>query len=217
MRAPAEAATYTLNTNLTVGSTFAIDSGGLSPPATPSAPPASDATKVAYVSGGTLTVGSSTATFNGGLTVRNEGTLALNTASGTVSIGTSSASKTLTIDGTLQASTTSAIIKATSASFPLAFTVGSSATATPIIDVDGLSVQNTDANGMYINANTSAVTTFTQFDNVYWSSGSATAGAPFLQIYATSLSLMTSGHKFTFASGNPDYAVKLTGNGSTGG
>ena len=70
---------------------------------------------------------------------------------------------------------------------------------------------------MFINSNTSSVTTFTQFDNVFWSSGSATAGAPFLQIYATSLDLMTSGHKFTFASGNPDYAVKLTGNGSAGG
>ena len=99
-------ATITLGANVTATSTFSIDSGSLNTSSYTFGTATSDSTKVAYVSGGTLTVGSLTSTFNGGLTVRDEGTLALDTASGTVSIGTSSASKTLTMDGTLSASTT---------------------------------------------------------------------------------------------------------------
>ena len=78
----------------------------------------------------------------------------------------------LTIDGTLNA--TNATIQGSSS---YAFHVGSTATATPKLNINGLTVKNTDASGMLINANRAAgVTTFTRFDKVAFSNG--TAGRP---------------------------------------
>ena len=112
----------------------------------------------------------------------------------------------LTIDGTLNS--TGGTIKAVSASSPYAFKVGSAAAAAPALNINGLTVQNTDANGMWINANTGAVTTFTEFDNINFSGGT---GPQLLQIYASTLYLSSNGCTFD---GSTTYAVKLVGNGT---
>src|SRR5262249_24780055 len=73
----------------------------------------------------------------------------------------------------------------------------------------------TDTNGMWVNANTGATTTFTRFDNINFSAGTGTA---LLQIYAKTLYLASSG--CTFDSGvaaSTTYSVKLTGDGASGG
>jgi hypothetical protein len=172
-------ATYTLGANLTANGTFDIDSGGLKP-------------------------GGYTVTAGNGLTVRNGGTLTLDTSSGAVAIA---ANKTLTIDGTLNASSAGATIKSVSGTYT--FRVGSTATATPTVNISGLAIKNTDTNGLNINQNTSASTTITRLDNVAFSSGTGTC---LLQIYATSLSLTSTGCTFDASA---SYAVKLTGNGGT--
>ena len=64
---------------------------------------------------------------------------------------------------------------------------------------------------MWINANTGAVTTFTEFDKVAFSSGT---GTQLLQIYAPTLYLASNGCTFD---GSTTYAVKLTGNGTGSG
>jgi hypothetical protein len=97
-----------------------------------------------------------------------------------------------------------------------AFTVGSTAGATPTLNITGLAVQNTDANGMRINANTAAVTTFTRFDNIAFTAGTTT----YLNIYATSLYLASSGCTFGIgdaAAALPTKNVTLTGNGTADG
>ncbi len=160
------------------------------------------------VDSGTFNPGAYTATATGGLTVHNGGTLRLDTASGAVSLGTGT---NLIVDGTLYASTSSASIKS---SGTYTFKVGSTSTATPTLNINGLAVSNTDANGMWINANTSASTTFTRFDNIAFSSG--TSGGELLQIYATALYLASNGCTFDagVATGTTSVAVLLTGNGT---
>jgi len=207
-------ATITLGANVTAGSTFALDSGSLNTSSFTFGTATSDATKVAYVSGGTLTVGSSTATFNGGLTVRDEGTLSMQTAGGVTALGSG---KTLTIDGTLDASTAGVTPTIQAASGSYTFTVGSSSTATPVLNINGLAVKNTGIDGMYINTVAGSSTTFTKFDNLAFSSGSTSVGSTFLRIYSGSLNLISGGDTFTFASAHPDYAVKLAGDGTANG
>jgi fibronectin-binding autotransporter adhesin len=144
---------------------------------------------------------SKTMSVTGSVTVQSTGTLTLSSGS-TLAVGSA-----LTVDGTLNA--TSATIQALSARY--AFTVGSVAAAAAVLNIDGLSVSGMDSNGMWINANTGAVTTFTMFDNVAFSNGT---GTQLLQIYATSLFLNANGCTFD---GSATYAVKLTGNGTGSG
>lgn len=147
-------------------------------------------------------------TVSGTVTISSTGTLTMASGS-SVALGTSSAAGALTIDGTLNA--TGGTIKAVSATNPYAFKVGSSAAAAPALNISSLAVQNTDSNGMWINANTGAVTTFTEFDNLAFSSGT---GTQLLQIYASTLYLSSNGCTFD---GSTTYAVKLTGNGTGSG
>jgi hypothetical protein len=204
------AATLTLGSAATIGGTFAIDSGSLNMSTFNLTAANSDAAQIAYVNQGTLTVGSGTATFAGGLTVQPNGTLAMATSGGTVRVA---AGKALTIDGTLNASSTGATIRNNGAG-SYAFSVGSTATATPTLNITGLAVQNTDSNGMWINANSGSTTTFTQFDNIAFSNGT---GSRLLQIYATTLRLASNGCSFDAGtSATTTYSVTLTGNGANG-
>jgi hypothetical protein len=200
-------ATITLGGNLTANGTLAVDNGALATSTFAVDAAATDATKLASVNAGTLTVGTGALAFRGGLTVQRQGTLTLASGAGSVAIG---AGKTLTMDGTLNASAASATIKSVSGNY--AFAVGSTATARPTLNITGLAVKNTDTNGMWINANTGSVTTFTRFDGIAFSSGT---GSQLLQIYAPSLHLTSSG--CTFDSGvaaTTSYSVRLTGNGT---
>jgi len=147
-------------------------------------------------------------TASGGVNVQSAGTLTLASGS-TVAVGTASVAGLVTVDGTLNS--TGGTIKAVSASKPYAFKVGSAAAAAPNLSINGLTVQNTDSNGMWVNANTGAATTFTQFDKVAFSSGT---GTQLLQIYAPTLYLSSNGCTFD---GSTTYAVKLTGNGTGSG
>ena len=144
----------------------------------------------------TLTGGSVT---SANLTVQSGASLTLTGAS--VSIGSG---KTFTMDGALTASS-SATIKSVSGAYT--FKIGSTATATPTLNLTSLAVKNTDANGMWINPNTSATTTFTRFDNIAFSNGT---GAQLLQIYAPTLYLASNGCTFD---GSATYAVKMVGSG----
>ncbi|HEY0706887.1 MAG TPA: LamG-like jellyroll fold domain-containing protein, partial [Polyangia bacterium] len=161
-------------------------------------------------SGGTYQVGSATQTMAGGLTVKNGGTLSMPTASGSVAIG---ADKILTMDGTLAASSATAAIQSASGTY--AFRVGSTAGATPTLNITGLQVKNTNSDGMFINYNTGATTTFTRFDNIAFSNGAGTGANNYnLRIYATSLYLTSNGCTFdngTLASVASN--VKLAGDG----
>ncbi len=147
-------------------------------------------------------------TVSGSATISSTGTLTLASGS-TLAIGTASAAGSLTVDGTLNS--TGGTIKAVAAAHPYAFQVGSAAAAAPALNINGLTVQNTDSNGMWINANTGAVTTFTEFDKVAFSGGT---GTQLLQIYAPTLYLSSNGCTFD---GSTTYAVKLTGNGTGSG
>lgn len=171
-----------------------------------------DSTVVATVSGGTLSAGSGTLTFKGGANVGAAGTLDL-ASTGTVAIGNG---KSLVIDGTLKA-TNSATIPTiqVDGTGSYAFTVGSSGTATPVLNIDGLNVKNTDTNGLYVNTVSGSSTTFTRFDKIAFSSGT---GTQLLKISAPTLYLTSSGCSFDAgsATGSTTYAVTLTGNGSNG-
>ena len=91
--------------------------------------------------------------------------------------------------------------------------MGSSATATPTLDITGLQVQGTDTNGMYINAVAGSSTTFTNFDNIAFSSGT---GNYLLRIYATSLALYGNGLTFDASTtSNLKLAGTGTGDGET--
>ncbi len=134
-------------TNLTVTNTFAVDAANLTTSSFTFNP--SLTTAAAAINAGTYTVGSAAQTFPGGLTVQRGGAMTMATSGGSVQIATG---KTLTMDGTLNASSTGATIRSVSGTY--AFTVGSTAGATPTLNITGLAVRNTDANGMRINANT---------------------------------------------------------------
>jgi hypothetical protein len=159
--------------------------------------------------GGVLSLSGST-TVSGSVSVQSTGTLTLGSGA-TLALGTATAAGALTLDGTLNS--TAGTIKAVSASFPYAFTVGSTASAAPALNVNGLTVKNTDSNGMWINANTSAVTTFTQFDKVAFSNGTSGATTALLNVNASSLYLSSNGCTFD---GSTKYAVKLTSTASSG-
>jgi hypothetical protein len=179
------APTYTLGGNTSVTGTFALTSGG-------------------------ITVGSYALTASSGLTVGGNGTLTMASSGGIVAIGNG---QSLFMNGTLNASSTGATIKAVSGNY--GFQVGSISTARPTLNVTGLAVKNTNTNGMWINANTGAVTTFTRFDNIAFSGGT---GSQLLQIYAPSLFLSSSGCTFdSGAAATTSYTVRLTGNGTADG
>ncbi len=139
----------------------------------------------------------------GSVSIEATGTLTL-TSGGTLKVGTA-----LTMDGTLNA--TGGTIQAASAGTSYAFKVGSIAAAAPELNINGLTVANTDSNGMWINANTGAATTFTRFDSLAFGSGT---GNQLLHIYASSLFLTSNGCTFDSSA---TYAVKLTGNGTGSG
>ena len=206
------APTYTLGHATTVGGTFAQDSGTLDTSSYTMS--VSSTGSAASINSGTYTVGSTTSTFSGGLTVKEDGTLGLASSGGTVSIGSA---KTLSMDGTLNASSTGATIQtAGGAATYYTFKVGSTATATPVLNITGLGVKNPDTNGMYINAVAGSSTTFTRFDNLAFSGGT---GSQLLQIYGTSLYLVSNGCTFDsgFTTGTTTKAVKLAGNGTADG
>ena len=158
---------------------------------------------------GTVVNGAATQTMSNGLSVYPNGVLTLS-AAGTLAVA---GTRTLTIDGTLNASNTSATISAVSGNY--AFKVGSTAWARPTLNISGLRVQNTDTNGMWINASTSAVTRFTRFDNIAFSAGT---GAQLLQIYSNALYLASSGCTFDAGvTATTTNSVRLTGNGTADG
>ncbi len=185
------------------GSTFTNTSGNVD----------CSSTSSAATIAGAYTVGTGTHTFAGGLTVSGSGTVTMAGSGGTLAIG---AGTTLAMDGTLNASSAGAKIQSaggTGTSY--AFKVGSTATATPTLSISGLKVANTDGNGMWINANSSASTTFSRFDNIAFSNGT---GSYLLQIYAKSLYLTSSGCSFdSGAAATTTYNVGLTGNGTSDG
>jgi fibronectin-binding autotransporter adhesin len=161
------------------------------------------------LSSGDLTVQSpGTVTLSGGtvspanMTVQSGATLTLG-GTGSVAIGSG---KALTMDGTLKATSTSASV--TSASGKFAFRIGSVSTATPTLSISGLTVQNTDANGMWIGVNSGAIVTLTEFDNIAFSNGT---GSQLLQITAGTIYLGSSGCTFD---GSTTYAVKAVGTGT---
>ena len=173
---------------------------------------ASSTTLAALISGGTYDVSSAAQTFKGGLTVQAGGTLTLGTSGGSVNIGSG---KALTMDGTLNATSTGATIQVdTSGTYD--FWVGSTNEATPTLNITGLAVKNTTANGMRINGNgtstTTATTTFTNFNNIAFSNG--TSGGTLLQIYASSLALWSTGCTFDASTAR---TVTATGDGFTTG
>jgi hypothetical protein len=134
-------ATFTLGANTTVASTFALDSANLS--SSTFTMNHSLTTAAAAINGGSYTVGSAAQQFQGGLTVQAGGALTMATSGGSVQIATG---KTLTMDGILNASSTGAIIRSVSGTY--GFSVGSTASARPTLNITGLTVQNTNASGM---------------------------------------------------------------------
>ena len=140
-------------------------------------------------------------TVNGTVTVQATGTLTLAGGS-TLALGTSTVAGALTVDGTLDS--TGGTIRAVSASSPYAFKVGSTAAAAPELNINGLTVKNTDSNGMWINANSGAVTTFTEFDKIAFSSGT---GTQLLKVNAATLYLSSNGCTFD---GSTTVAIALT-------
>lgn len=201
--------TYTLGASATVAGAFAIDNGTFNT-GTGFTFNNSASSPAAVVNSGSYTVGTAASTFSPGLTVTNDGTLTMVNSGGAVKIGST---KTLTMDGTLNASNTGATIQtAGSAGTYYSFKVGSSATATPTLNITGLAVKNTDTNGMYINAVAGSTTTFTRFDNIAFSGGT---GTQLLQIYSPSLYLFSNGCTFdSGTTGTTTYNVTLTGDGS---
>jgi hypothetical protein len=198
---------------LTVSGTFS-QSGGTFSASTGAVNCSSSGSAATIATGGAYTVGSGAHTFAGGLSVGASSTLTMGTSGGTLAIGSA---KTLAIDGTLNATSTGAVIQsAGGAGTYYTFKVGSTGSATPTLNITGLQVKNTDTNGMWINANTSAVTTFSSFNNIAFSAGT---GTRLLQIYSANLFLSSSGCTFDsgVATGTTTYNVTLTGNGTADG
>ncbi|HEY4395946.1 MAG TPA: LamG-like jellyroll fold domain-containing protein, partial [Polyangia bacterium] len=203
-------ATTTLSTNTTVSGLLAIDAGILNANGKTMTAGATGPT-TALVNCGTYTVGNAAQTFNGGLTVASGGILTLASSNGSVQIASGRA---LTIDGTLNASSTGATIRGVSGA-SYTFQVGSTASAMPTVNISGLAVQNTNG-GMQIGASTGATTTFTEFDNVAFSAGT---GAQYLLLDATSLFLSSTGCSFDAgsATGGTTVAVAAAGDGTGNG
>ncbi|HVT07673.1 MAG TPA: LamG-like jellyroll fold domain-containing protein [Polyangia bacterium] len=196
--------TVKLGGNTTVTNQLTIDNGVLDANGKTMA-----ATLAAAVNVGTYNVNSAAQTFSGGLTVQPAGTLTLANSGGSVLLGSGT---TLTIDGTLNASSTGAAIKSVSGTYT--FTVGSSASATPTVNVSGLAVQNAAA-GMQIGFNTSSSPIVTRLDKVAFSNGS---GSQLLLINAKSLYLSSSGCSFDAGvTATTTKSVKVAGNGTSDG
>ncbi len=156
---------------------------------------------------GTLTL-TGALSVAGNLTVTSLGTLTLVGSAARVSIGSG---KTLTVDGNLNASSTTVAgptIQSISGTY--AFTIGSASNATPNLNISRLAVKNTDSNGTQINANGGSVTSFTSFDNIAFTNGTSGTSTALLQIFAPTLYLSSQGCTFD---GSTKYAVKLIGNG----
>jgi hypothetical protein len=202
-------ATTTLSANTTVSGLLAVDAGVLS--ANGRTMTASSTLTPGQVSCGTYIVGAAAQTFAGGLTVQPPGALTLASSGGSVQIGSG---KTLTIDGTLNASNSGATIQGV-AGAGYTFQVGSSSAVIPTVNISGLAVKNT-AGGMQLGAATSATTTFTKFDNVAFSGGT---GAQYLLLNAKSLFLSSSGCSFDSgsATGGTTKAVTAVGDGTGNG
>ncbi len=142
------------------------------------------------------------ATVTGAVTVKSTGTLTLSSGS-VLAVGTA-----LTIDGSLN-STGGTIQRAGNGRY--AFHVGSTASAAPALNINGLTVNGTDGDGMWINVDAGASTTFTRFDSLTFANGT---GGQLLRIYASTLNLNSNGCTFDKSA---TYAIKLTGNGSGNG
>jgi hypothetical protein len=202
-------ATVTLGANTTVAGLLALDDGILGSSGKTMAAGATGPT-AALVNTGTYTVGSAAQTFSGGLTVQPSGVLTLASSGGSVNVASS---KTLTVDGTLNASTTGATIQSVSGTYT--FKVGSTATATPTVSISGLTVKGTNG-GLQIGATTGATTTVSELDNVKFSGGT---GAQYLLVNAKSMYLTSSGCTFDagVATGATTKAVTAVGNGTADG
>jgi Concanavalin A-like lectin/glucanases superfamily len=195
-------ATVTLGTSASLTGLLALDDGSL----TANGNTLSVGT-TAEIDAGTYLVGSAAQTFAGGLTVNPYGTLTLASSGGSVNIG---ANKTLTIDGTLNASSTGATIQAPSTQ-TFTFTVGSTSSMTPTVNVSALVVKGTNG-GMQIGASKTSTPNITQLDNVAFSAGT---GAQYLLIRSASLFLNSNGCTFDAgqSSGGPSKAIVAIGNG----
>ena len=202
-------ATISLAAATTINGLLSIDSGILNANGRTMAAGAAGPT-TAVVNTGTYTVGTAAQTFSGGLTVNGGGALTLASSGGSVNIASG---KTLTIDGTLNASTKLATIQSVSSYFT--FKIGSTATATPTVNVSGLSVSGTTS-GMQIGSSTSSSTTFTELDNVIFSNG---IGTQYLLVQGKSVYLTSTGCSFGAgtAIGGTTVAVRITGNGTSDG
>ena len=165
------------------------------------------------VNSGTLHIGSDIFNGDGGLTVNPMGTLLMDEAGGQLQPG---ANKTVIIDGTLIASNAGAIIQRDNNGERYGFAVGSFASARPILNITGLAIRDVDANGLRINADPGAVTTFVHFDNITFRRGTG----KYLSIYARSLYLSSNGLVFGVgdsSSALPANNVVVTGNGTADG
>jgi hypothetical protein len=156
--------------------------------------------------GGTMSL-SGTMTVTGSVTVQSLGSLTLSSSSGILKMGSGS---TLLVDGTLNS--TGGTIQANSGSY--GFHVGSSSSAAPVLNINGLNVSGTDSHGMLINGtagtpdtSSGATTTFSEFDNVAFTSGTT----QYMNVFAGSLYLTASGCTF----GTTTRAVTLTSTSST--
>ncbi|MFL5307497.1 MAG: LamG domain-containing protein, partial [Polyangia bacterium] len=172
--------TTTLGAALTVGGSLNVDAANLTANGF-----TTTVTGPATITDGTYTVGAAAQTFSGGLTVQTKGTVTLASATGSVLLGSGTS---LILDGTLNASAAGATVASVSGRFT--FEVGSVSGATPTLNISGLTVTGLDSHGMWINANTGATTTFTEFDNLAFSNGT---GTQLLSIYAPTLNLASQG------------------------
>jgi hypothetical protein len=165
------------------------------------------------VNAGTLHIGSDIVNLDGGLIVNPMGTLLMDEAPGQLQPGVNT---TVLIDGALIASNSGAIIQRDNNGQRYAFKVGSFSGATPVLDITGLAIRDIDANGMQINADPGATTTFIRFDNIVFRRGLGT----YLNIYASALYLTSSGCVFGVGDGGgqlPANNVILAGNGTADG
>ena len=165
--------TFTLGANTTVGGAFGLDSGALTTSSN-----SISVTGAAAVNAGTFTLGGVTATFTGGLSVNPRGTFTMNTTGATIAIGNT---QTLLIDGTFNASTaglTRTIRAVAPSTNSYSFTVGSSTSETPVLNINGLAVQDTNTSGMNITT-ANAATTFTSFKSIDFSGGTGTYALQF--------------------------------------
>jgi fibronectin-binding autotransporter adhesin len=161
--------------------------------------------------GGVMTL-AGTMSVTGSVNVQSLGTLTLSNSSAVLKVGSGS---TLIVDGTLNS--TSGTIQSISGNYT--FQVGSSSSATPVLNVNGLTVKNTDKHGMMINgtpgttdSSSGSTTTISQFDKVAFSSA-ASGAAQLLNVFASTLYLTSNGCTFD---GSATKAITLTSTAASG-